>query len=117
VGRALHSVMAGLVPAIALRRAKLSQYYVYILASRSGGAIYTGVTNDLLRRVYEHKKGRVPGHTKRYGINKLVYFEVYDSIYQALQREKNIKHWPRAWKTRLIGQGNAEWRDLFAEIT
>ena len=94
----------------------MAQYYVYILASRSGGAIYTGVTNDLVRRVYEHKNGLVAGHTKRYGIDKLVYFEVYDSAYQAIQREKNIKHWRRAWKTRLIGQNNAEWRDLFAEI-
>ena len=94
----------------------MAQSYVYILASRSGGAIYTGVTKDLVRRVYEHKNGLVPGHTKRYGINKLVYFEVYDSVYQAIQREKNIKHWPRVWKTRLIGQSNAEWRDLFAEI-
>jgi putative endonuclease len=58
----------------------VAQYYVYILASRSGGAIYTGVTKDLVRRVYEHKNGLVPGHTKRYGIDKLVYFEVYDSI-------------------------------------
>ena len=94
----------------------MPQYYVYILASRSGGAIYTGVTKNLVRRVYEHKNGLVPGHTKRYRIDKLVYFETYDSIYQAIQREKNIKHWPRAWKARLIGQGNAEWRDLYAEI-
>ena len=94
----------------------MADFYVYILASRPGGAIYTGVTNDLVRRVYEHKNGLVPGHSKRYRIDKLVYFETYDSIYQAIQREKNMKHWPRAWKTRLIGQGNAEWRDLYAEI-
>jgi putative endonuclease len=94
----------------------VAQYYVYILASRSGGAIYTGVTRDLVRRVYEHKNKLVPGHTKRYGIDKLVYFEVHDSIYNAIQREKNMKHWPRAWKTRLIGENNAEWRDLFVEI-
>jgi putative endonuclease len=91
-------------------------FYVYILASRPGGAIYTGVTNDLVRRVYEHKNGLVPGHSKRYRIDKLVYFETYDSIYQAIQREKNMKHWPRAWKTRLIAQSNAEWRDLYEEI-
>ncbi|HEX2538179.1 MAG TPA: GIY-YIG nuclease family protein [Pseudolabrys sp.] len=94
----------------------MAQFYVYILASRPGGAIYTGVTKDLLRRIYEHKNGLVAGHTKRYGIDKLVYFEIYDSIHQAIQREKNIKHWPRAWKTRLIAQSNAEWRDLYAEI-
>jgi len=94
----------------------VADFYVYILASRPGGAIYTGVTNDLVRRVYEHKNGLVPGHSKRYRIDKLVYFESYDSIYQAIQREKNMKHWPRAWKTRIIGQGNAEWRDLYEEI-
>jgi len=92
------------------------QSYVYILASRSGGAIYVGVTKNLVRRVYEHKNGLVSGHTKRFCIDKLVYFEVYDSIYQAIQREKNMKHWPRAWKTRLIAQSNAEWRDLYEEI-
>jgi len=94
----------------------VADFYVYILASRPGGAIYTGVTNDLVRRVYEHKNGLVPGHSKRYRIDKLVYFETYDSIYQAIQREKNMKHWPRAWKTRLIAQTNAEWRDLYEEI-
>jgi putative endonuclease len=91
-------------------------YYVYILASRPGGAIYVGVTSDLVRRVYEHKNNLVGGHTKQYGIDRLVYFETYETAYQAIQREKNIKHWPRAWKTRLIGQSNAEWRDLYDEI-
>ena len=94
----------------------MPQSYVYILASRSGGAIYVGVTKNLVRRVYEHKNGLVSGHTKRFCIDKLVYFETYDSIYQAIQREKNMKHWPRAWKTRLIAQTNAEWRDLYEEI-
>jgi putative endonuclease len=92
------------------------EYYVYILASRPGGVIYVGVTNDLIRRVYEHKNGLVPGFTKRYGTDQLVYFEVFDSIYNAIQREKNIKHWPRAWKTRLIAQQNPSWRDLYEEI-
>jgi len=94
----------------------VADFYVYILASRSGGAIYVGVTNNLVRRVYEHKNGLVPGHTKKYRVDKLVYFETYLTAYQAIQREKNIKHWPRAWKTRLIGENNAEWRDLYAEI-
>lgn len=94
----------------------MADFYVYILASRSGGAIYVGVTNDLVRRVDEHKNEHVRGHTKRYGINKLVYFEVHSTAYQAIQREKNIKHWPRAWKARLIGKENAEWRDLYDEI-
>ncbi len=92
------------------------QYYVYFLASRPGGALYVGVTNDLVRRVYEHKSGIVKGFTKQYGIDKLVYFEEYSSIHQAIQREKNIKHWSRAWKTKLIAQSNAAWRDLYSEI-
>jgi putative endonuclease len=75
------------------------------------------VTNDLVRRVYEHKNGLVKGHTKRYGIDHRVHFEVFLSAQQAIQREKNIKHWPRAWKTRLIGETNATWRDLYDEIT
>ena len=90
----------------------MRQFYVYILASRSGGAIYVGVTNDLVRRIYEHKNGLVRGFTKKYKIDRLVHFEVYDTAYQAIQREKNIKHWPRSWKTRLIGEMNEMWRDL-----
>jgi putative endonuclease len=109
--------MAGLVPAIPIREAwRVRQFYVYILASRPGGAIYVGVTNDLVRRVYEHKNGMVQGHTKRYGVDRLVYFEIYETAYQAIQREKNIKHWPRVWKTRLIGEKNDTWRDLYDEI-
>ena len=94
----------------------MATYYVYLLASRPGGAIYVGMTNDLVRRVHEHKSGAVKGHTERYGIDKLVYFETYDDVRLAIQREKNIKHWPRAWKTRLIVQANDTWRDLFDEI-
>jgi putative endonuclease len=90
--------------------------YLYILASRPGGAIYVGVTNDLIRRVFEHRSGTVDGFTKRYNIKLLVYFEPFDSIYDAIQREKNIKHWPRAWKTRLIYQQNPAWRDLYPEL-
>ena len=95
----------------------MRQFYVYILASRSGGAIYVGVTNDLTRRVHEHKQGLVKGHTKRYRINKLVYFEQFATAHQAIQREKNMKHWPRVYKTRLIAGSNPEWRDLFEEIS
>jgi len=85
--------MAGLVPAIPIRETQcVRQFYVYILASRPGGAIYVGVTNNLVRRVYEHKKKMVDGHTKRYGIDRLVHFEIYETAYQAIQREKNIKH-------------------------
>jgi putative endonuclease len=94
----------------------MRQYYVYILAGRPGGAIYVGVTNDLVRRVYEHKNGLVPGRTKRYGIDQPVNFEVCNTAYNAIQREKNIKHWPRVWKTRLIARENPTWRDLYPEI-
>ncbi len=94
---ALSSVMAGLVPAIPLSHApRVRQFYLYILASRPGGAIYVGVTSDLVRRVYEHRNDFVAGHTKRYHIHQLVYFEVFSSARDAIQREKNMKHWPRA---------------------
>jgi putative endonuclease len=107
--------MAGLVPAISIRETvTMTLYYVYILASRPGGALYVGVTNDLLRRVAEHKQGLVKGHTKRYNIDKLVYFEQYADVRDAIQREKNR---PRVYKTRLIGQSNPTWRDLFDELT
>jgi putative endonuclease len=109
--------MAGLVPAISIRETpRVRQFYVYILASRPGGALYVGVTNDLVRRVYEHKNKMVRGHTNRYGIDRLVYFEIYETAYQAIQREKNIKHWPPVYKTRLIAKENAKWRDLYDEI-
>ena len=94
----------------------MSEYSVYFLASRPGGAIYIGVTNDLVRRVYEHKQGFVKGHTKRYGIDRLVYFESYADVRLAIQRDKNIKHWPRAWKTKLIAEKNPAWLDLFEEV-
>jgi putative endonuclease len=77
--------MAGLVPAISIRKTlHVRQFYVYILASRPGGALYVGVTNNLVRRVYEHKNKMVQGHTKRYKIDRLVYFEIYDTAYQAI---------------------------------
>ena len=94
----------------------MAAYYVYFLASRPGGAIYVGVTNDLVRRVHQHRSGTIEGHTKRYNIARIVYFEVYDSVRLAIQREKNIKHWPRAWKVRLINENNPTWRDLYEEI-
>ena len=91
-------------------------YWLYILASAPGGTLYVGVTNDLVRRVYEHREGVVPGFTKKYGIKLLVYFEQYDTALTAIQREKNIKHWPREWKIDLIVSINPTWRDLYDEI-
>lgn len=94
----------------------MPDYYVYFLASRPGGALYVGMTNDLARRLAEHKRGAVKGHTKKYGIDRLVYVENYADVRMAIQREKNIKHWPRVWKTRLILASNPSWRDLSDEI-
>jgi putative endonuclease len=91
-------------------------YGVYILASGPGGTLYVGVTNDLVRRVFEHRQGVVPGFSKKYGIKSLVYFEQYDTAPAAIQREKNIKHWPREWKIDLIVSMNPTWRDLYDEI-
>jgi putative endonuclease len=91
-------------------------YWVYILASAPGGTLYIGVTNDLVRRVYEHREGLAESFTKRYNVKMLVYFEQHDTIAAALQREKNIKHWSREWKIGLIVAGNPEWRDLYDEI-
>ena len=91
-------------------------YWVYILASKPGGTLYIGVTNNLVRRVYEHREGLAESFTKRYGIKTLVYFESHETITAALQREKNIKHWSREWKIDLIAANNPDWRDLYEEI-
>lgn len=91
-------------------------FWVYILASKPGGTLYVGVTNDLVRRVYEHRNGMVAGFTRRYGVKSLVYFELHDTAQAAIQREKNTKHWPREWKIDLIVAANAEWRDLYNDI-
>ncbi|MGH6892393.1 MAG: GIY-YIG nuclease family protein [Dongiaceae bacterium] len=91
-------------------------FWVYMLASRKYGTLYVGVTNDLVRRVYEHRESVVDGFTKRHGVKMLVYFESYDRAIDAIQREKNMKHWPRAWKLNLIRDFNPDWRDLFEEV-
>ena len=109
--------MAGLVPAIPIIHVWSMPYYVYILASRPGWALYVGVTNDLIRRVYEHRQGTVAGHTQRYNIKQLVHFEIFDDVRDALQREKNIKHWSRAWKVRLIRVENPDWNDLYDRLS
>jgi putative endonuclease len=91
-------------------------YWVYILASRIGGTLYIGVTNNLVRRVYEHRMGRVDGFTKKYAVHRLVYFEQYSEIEAAILREKRLKKWDRAWKTRLIEELNPNWDDLYPQI-
>ena len=91
-------------------------FWVYILASGPGGTLYVGVTRYLVRRVFEHRDGLVPGFTKRYGVKRLVYFEEHTTAPGAIQRERNIKHWPREWKIDLIVSKNPHWRDLYDEI-
>jgi putative endonuclease len=91
-------------------------YFVYLLASRKDGALYIGVTNDLVRRAYEHRTKATPGFTSRYNITRLVWFEMYDDPMNAIMREKELKKWRRAWKIALIEKDNPDWRDLFEEI-
>ena len=95
----------------------MNGYFVYIVTNKPRGTLYVGVTNDLIRRSYEHREGLVPGFTKRYGLKLLVYFECYDDPTSAIQREKNIKHWSRAWKLELVSNANPQWRDLYTDIT
>ncbi|MFG1186136.1 MULTISPECIES: GIY-YIG nuclease family protein [Xanthobacter] len=94
----------------------MSGGWVYILTNRPNGTLYVGVTNDLVRRTFEHREGDGEGFTKRHGLTRLVYFERYDDIALAIQREKTMKHWSRAWKVGLILETNPEWRDLYDEI-
>ena len=90
----------------------IHQYYTYILASQRNGTLYIGMTNDLQRRVYEHKMGIKKGFTYRYGVNMLVYFETFQFVDQAIYREKQLKKWNRAWKIQLIEEDNRYWNDL-----
>jgi putative endonuclease len=88
---------------------------VYILASKRNGTLYTGVTSDLARRVWEHKSDLVEGFTQKYGVHMLVYYEWHDDMRSAIIREKQIEKWNRTWKLRLIERENPEWRDLSDE--
>jgi len=88
-------------------------FYIYILASRKNGTLYTGMTNDLLRRVYEHKRKINRGFTYKYGVDKSVYYEETDDVLYAIAREKCIKKWYRAWKIKTICEFNPEWKDLY----
>lgn len=87
-------------------------YYVYILSSKRNGTLYIGVTNDLERRLYEHRNNLIEGFTNKYNVHRLVYFEDVNDIQSALQREKQLKRWTRKWKLELIEKVNPEWRDL-----
>ena len=94
----------------------MRQYYVYILFNKPRGFLYIGVTNDLIKRVYEHKTKVVPGFTEKYKIDKLGYYEVYRDIEQAISREKQLKGWNRIWKIELIEEKNNRWEDLYNSI-
>ena len=94
----------------------MKQYYVYMLASGKNGTLYTGVTSDLIKRVYEHKSKAVDGFTKKYGADKLVYFETTISIESAIAREKQLKSWNRQWKMELIESKNSDWEDLYKAL-
>jgi putative endonuclease len=91
--------------------------WVYIMTNRRNGTLYIGVTSDLVRRVWEHREELAEGFTKRYGLKRLVHAERYDDIRDVIQREKNLKRWPRAWKLTLIGRNNPSWDDLYASLT
>jgi len=94
----------------------LKTYYIYILASRRNGTLYIGITNNLVRRVYEHKNNLVKGFTLKYKVHRLVYYEQHDNVDSAIQREKQLKSWHRRWKIRLIEEMNPEWKDLYQDI-
>jgi putative endonuclease len=90
--------------------------WVYIIANRPFASLYVGVTNDIARRSWEHRHGICDGFTKRYRLTMLVYAEWHEDIVRAIQREKNIKHWPRMWKLNLIEAQNPEWKDLYDSL-
>ncbi|MBD8891436.1 GIY-YIG nuclease family protein [Roseibium litorale] len=91
-------------------------YYVYILASRQHGTLYTGITNDLARRLHEHRSKANRGFTELYNVTRLVYYETFDAPDIAIAREKKLKRWPRVWKIQTIEAVNPEWRDLYEDL-
>ena len=92
-----------------------NQYYVYIITNKKDGVLYIGVTNDLERRMFEHKNKLIKGFSSKYNLDKLVYLEVYQYVEDAIKREKNIKKWKREWKIKLIIEDNPNWDDLSKE--
>ena len=91
-------------------------YFVYIMASQRHGTLYVGVTNNLIRRVHEHREKITPGFTSKYNVNRLVWFDQTDSIEAAIQHEKRLKHWQRAWKIEMIEKSNPNWEDLYLSL-
>jgi putative endonuclease len=94
----------------------MKQPAVYILASKKNGTLYTGVTSDLVKRIWEHKNDLVEGFTRRYKVHNLVWYELHDNIDAAIEREKNMKEWKRTWKVRLLEKDNPNWNDLYDSI-
>jgi len=92
------------------------RYYVYILASTRNGTLYVGVTNNLVRRVWQHREGLIDGFTKEHGVKKLVHFECFNDVRWAIHREKRLKKWKREWKINLIQETNVEWDDLYDQL-
>ena len=90
--------------------------WVYIITNRPNGILYLGVTSDLARRAWEHRTGAIDGFSRRYGLKRLVWVERHDDIRTAIQREKTMKHWPRAWKVRLVLAANPTWDDLYDRL-
>jgi putative endonuclease len=95
---------------------KEQTYYVYILTRERNSVFYVGITNDLIRRVYEHKEGLVPGFTKKYNVKMLVYYECFDDVDEAIHKEKIIKKWKRKFKMSAIESINPEWKDLYFDL-
>jgi putative endonuclease len=91
-------------------------YFVYIVASKPHGTLYIGVTNDVVRRAVEHRDGLIPGFTRKYAVKRLVHYESFHDIAVAIQREKSLKRWPRAWKINLIERENPHWDDLLPSL-
>src|SRR5689334_5800292 len=98
------------------RNGNMNGGWVYIMTNRPSGTLYVGVTANLPRRAWEHREGVIKGFTKQYGLKRLVFAEWHEDIRSAIQREKNIKHWPRAWKVRLILDANPGWADLYDSL-
>ena len=107
--------MAGLVPAIHVF-ALMPGGWVYFVTNKPNGVLYVGVTSNLARRAYEHRESQVGGFSKDYNLKRLIYYEHFDDIRHAIQREKTIKHWPRAWKVRLLHALNPHWNDLYETL-
>lgn len=95
----------------------MTQFYVYILTNKKNGTLYVGVTNNITRRIYEHKSKKIAGFTQKYNLKRLVYFEQTNDAYTAISREKQLKKWKRQWKIELINSINPNWDDLYYQVS